>query len=189
MHKEKKKGWASASLNGEGSHSSYTHISGHDGDEDYQNQEFNFFKEEDENEEEKHYNIISKIDKNIKNWQKINALFRNNECENSLYLFSQINLMRVFCMKLAQNKIFDYFILILIFLSTVRLILNTFISGYTSVLIFDMCDLFFNIAFLFEMIIKIIALGLILDEGSYLRDNWNKIDLLISIVSLKLNSC
>ena len=38
--------------------------------------------------------------------------------------------------------------------------------------------------FLFEMIIKIIAYGLILDEGSYLRDNWNKIDLLISIVSL-----
>ena len=44
-----------------------------------------------------------------------------------------------------------------------------------------------DVVFLFEMIIKIIALGMIIDEGSYLRDNWNKIDLAISLVSLIAN--
>ena len=34
------------------------------------------------------------------------------------------------------------------------------------------------------MILKVVALGFVLDEGSYLRDNWNKIDLVIVIVSL-----
>jgi hypothetical protein len=64
---------------------------------------------------------------------------------------------------------------------TTRLILNTFIDGYVSVLIFDMYDVFFNIVFLIEYILKIIALGFIMDEGSYLRDNLNKIDLIIVI--------
>ena len=34
------------------------------------------------------------------------------------------------------------------------------------------------------MILKVVALGFVLDEGSYLRDNWNKIDLVIVVVSL-----
>jgi hypothetical protein len=34
-------------------------------------------------------------------------------------------------------------------------------------------DLFFNYAFILEMSIKLVALGLTMDEGSYLRDEWN----------------
>ena len=183
LKKQKKKGWASATLSGEGSKTSYNRFSGHEGEEE-SSQNYDIIQPEDEDEEEKHYNIISKIDKNMKNWQQINSIFRNNECENSLYLFSQINQLRVVCMKIATNKVFDFFILAMIMLSTIRLILNTFIEGYISIFVFDMADLIFNIVFLFEMIIKIIALGMIIDEGSYLRDNWNKIDLAISLVSL-----
>jgi hypothetical protein len=34
-------------------------------------------------------------------------------------------------------------------------------------------DLFFNYAFICEMSIKLVALGLCMDDGSYLRDEWN----------------
>ena len=162
---------------------SYSNISGSESSMSSSSQMLSETKDEDE-EEEDNSKVLTGVDRNIKNWQKINQLFRKNDCENSLYLLSQINFFRIWCMKLATNKKFDAFILVMILLSTARLILDTFIAGYTSVLVFDMCDLFFNFVFLFEMIIKIIALGFIMDEGTYVRDNWNKIDLIIVVVSL-----
>ena len=165
------------------SRASMSNISGSESSMSSSNTLMEESKDEDE-EEEENSRVLTGVDKNIKNWQKINALFRKNECENSLYLLSQINFFRVACMKIATHKKFDAFILVMILLSTARLILDTFIAGYTSVLVFDMCDLFFNVVFLFEMIVKIIALGFVLDEGSYVRDNWNKIDLIIVVVSL-----
>ena len=162
---------------------SYSNVSRSESSMSSSSQMLSETKDEDE-EEEENSKVLTGVDKNIKNWQKINQLFRKNDCENSLYLLSQINFFRIWCMKLATNKKFDAFILVMILLSTARLILDTFIAGYTSVLVFDMCDLFFNFVFLFEMIIKIIALGFIMDEGTYVRDNWNKIDLIIVVVSL-----
>ena len=50
-------------------------------------------------------------------------------------------------------------------------------------------DQAFNYLFIFEMVTKLIALGLIMDEGSYLRDNWNRMDFFIvcsSIVDMLL---
>lgn len=51
-------------------------------------------------------------------------------------------------------------------------------------------DKFFTIAFFIEMVIKIVAIGLIMDDGSYLRDNWNRLDFFIvwaSMVELALS--
>jgi hypothetical protein len=51
-------------------------------------------------------------------------------------------------------------------------------------------DKFFTIAFFLEMVIKIIGIGLIMDDGSYLRDNWNRLDFFIvwaSMVELALS--
>src|SRR5690606_3459077 len=49
---------------------------------------------------------------------------------------------------------------------------------------FAYCDLFFNIMFVSEMVLKIIALGFVMDEGSYLRDSWNQMDIIIVLFSL-----
>ena len=136
--------------------------------------------DEDENDDK----VYNGIDKNIKEWAKINKLFRKNECENSFYLLSQTNKFRIFCMKLMNNKWFDRFILLMILLSTARLIADTFLAGYTFVLIFDFADAVFNLIFLLEAVVKICALGFVMDEGSYLRDNWNKIDIIIVICSI-----
>ena len=123
------------------------------------------------------------IEKRMLKWQKINKLFKKNDCEDSLYLFSQSNGFRILCMNLINHALFDKFILFIIILSTVRLIIDTFVSGYTLALFFDLCDSIFNLIFLFEAVIKIIAMGFAFDEGSYLRDNWNKMDALIVICS------
>jgi hypothetical protein len=124
------------------------------------------------------------LDNQKREWAIINKLFRKNECENAFYILSQTNKFRIFCHRLMNNKWFDRFILMMILLSTARLILDTFISGYNFVLIFDVVDAFFNSVFLLEAVIKICALGFVLDEGSYLRDNWNKIDIIIVICSI-----
>ena len=145
--------------------------------------------EEEENEnsdenEESGYNIYTTVEKNMRDWQKINKIFKKTECENSIYIFSQTNKFRIFCMKLITHKWFDRFILIIILLSTVRLIVDTFLKGFTWVLLFDIVDAIFNIIFLLEAFFKIVAMGVALDEGSYLRDNWNKIDIVIVICSI-----
>ncbi|MCQ2815701.1 MAG: ion transporter [archaeon] len=124
------------------------------------------------------------LEKDIIFWRKVNYLFRKNECESSLYFLSQTNKFRILCMKTCTHRYFDRVILVMILLSTARLILDTIVAGYLSVLIFDIMDLFFNTIFFLEMLIKIIALGFVMDEGSYLRDNWNKIDLVIVAVSM-----
>ena len=69
------------------------------------------------------------VEKQLKEWEKVNKLFKNNECERSMYILSQTNKFRIFCVKLMTNKWFDRFILLMILLSTVRLILDTIISG------------------------------------------------------------
>jgi hypothetical protein len=65
-----------------------------------------------------------------------------------------------------------------------RLILDTFISGYMAENIFDYCDIFFTLIFLGEMILKLIALGFVMGDGTYIRDNWNRIDFIIVVVSI-----
>jgi hypothetical protein len=48
----------------------------------------------------------------------------------------------------------------------------------------NVIDICFNIAFAAECFFKCIALGLIMDGGSYLRDGWNQLDFFIVITSL-----
>ena len=139
----------------------------------------------DENEDsDNNYKMLSSIEKNMKEWQRVNKLFRRNECENSIFIFPQTNKFRIFCMKLIINKWFDRFILIVILLSTARLVADTFVKGFYFVFAFEIVDAIFNIIFLFEAVFKVTAMGFVLDEGSYLRDNWNKIDIIIVFCSI-----
>jgi hypothetical protein len=45
-------------------------------------------------------------------------------------------------------------------------------------------DILVNVLFLLECINKNIACGTLLDEGSYLRDNWNRLDMFIVATSM-----
>ena len=41
----------------------------------------------------------------------------------------------------------------------------------------------FNYLFNLECVLKVIALGFTMDDGSYLRDSWNKLDFFIVVTS------
>ena len=138
---------------------------------------------EESSEEEERNRYYSEVEKSMIKWEKINKLFRKNDCENAIYFLSQTNRFRIFCMRIINNKLFEYFIFLMIIFSTARLIIDTFTHGYIISLIFDFIDTFLNLVFLVEAIIKICAMGFALDEGSYLRDHWNKIDIIIVICS------
>jgi hypothetical protein len=120
----------------------------------------------------------------MRKWDVMNRMFKDNECEYSLFLFSQTNGFRIWCMNFTAWKKFDQFIMFMILISTMRLILDTFISGYTSEHIFDYCDIVFTLIFLGEMILKLVAHGFVIGEGTYIRDNWNRIDFIIVVVSI-----
>lgn len=52
-------------------------------------------------------------------------------------------------------------------------------------------DFIFNYLFILECCLKVIALGFAMDEGSYLRDSWNRLDFFIvttSIIDMMLTS-
>ena len=148
------------------------------------NSESNIINDDDSNSSSEDNNQGTLMERQLKEWAKVNKVFKKNECERAMYILPQTSKFRMFCFKLMSNKWFDRFILFMILASTARLILDTIIAGFTSVLTFDILDVFFNCIFFLEAIIKICALGFVMDEGSYLRDNWNKIDIIIVICSI-----
>lgn len=77
--------------------------------------------------------------------------------------------------------------MILIGLSSLKLVVDTFFDDNTPekyVRIFNTIDKIFNYAFLFEMLIKMCAIGFIMDDGSYLRESWNQLDFFIVVSSM-----
>lgn len=115
-------------------------------------------------------------------------LFVDVSCEMSLYMFSKDNPFRILCYHIISSKLFDHTIMVLIFLSSVKLASDTYffdidqdsIVAITS----EKIDTFFNASFIIEMLLKQVALGLVMDKGSYLDDGWNKLDFFIVVSSI-----
>ena len=78
--------------------------------------------------------------------------------------------------------------MLLIFLSSLKLAVDTYMTGYAKesiqIIISDWCDTIFTWFFTFECLIKILALGFTMDSGAYLLDSWNQLDFFIVITSL-----
>lgn len=104
-------------------------------------------------------------------------MFLGVEANRSLYLFSKSNPIRIYAYKLYKLKAFENFVMFLIALSSLKLAAATYEKYLTkdSILleVSDKFDVVLNVLFLFECIIKLISLGFIMDEGSYIRDSWN----------------
>lgn len=109
-------------------------------------------------------------------------------CQESLYLFSKRWKCRKFIYKLQDHQWFDRVIILLILLSTVKLIFDTYIldepEGSQIKIISEDVDLFFTVSFAMESLVKSIALGFALDKGSYLTEGWNVLDFFIVVSSL-----
>jgi len=77
--------------------------------------------------------------------------------------------------------------MLLIALSSVKLAMESYMvdepDDATIKVISNELDFVFNYLFNFECILKVIALGFAMDDGSYLRDSWNKLDFFIVVTS------
>ena len=51
----------------------------------------------------------------------------------------------------------------------------------------DNSEIFFTVFFTLECVIKVVAMGFILDDGAYLRDGWNWLDFTVVITALIQN--
>ena len=109
------------------------------------------------------------------------------ECERSYFVFSKTSFVRVFFHGLSQNPLFENFLLMLIIMNSLKLVWDTYIidesSNSIQAHISNGFDLAFTICFDIEFLVKSVAFGFVLSPDAYLRDNWNKLDFIIVIMS------
>ena len=115
-------------------------------------------------------------------------LYHGVECENSLYIFNKKNPFRLMMYKIYKHKLFDNTIMFLIALSSIKLAADSYFTGYApdsvTIQVSEWIDIFMNICFLFELIVKVIALGYAMDDGAYIRESWNQLDNFIVATSI-----
>jgi len=88
--------------------------------------------------------------------QKV-ELFIGIECQSSFYLFKKESSFRIVCYKMVHHKFWDRWVMTLIFLSSIKLALDTYLpEKQTSpfVVASFYIDYFLNFSFIIEMITK-----------------------------------
>lgn len=105
--------------------------------------------------------------------------------EVTLGIFKTTNPIRKFCVGLISNPNFDRFVLVLIFISSITLAIeNPLLNPESQLSIsLDVIDIILTVLFTIEMIIKIIALGLVMHPTAYLRSYWNCLDCFVVGIS------
>ncbi|EGZ10921.1 hypothetical protein PHYSODRAFT_519134 [Phytophthora sojae] len=104
----------------------------------------------------------------------------------SLFLFAKESKIRRLACYLSGHPYFDSTVFGLIVISSIALAVDNPLADPSSGLATFLKGLDKSLAIVFaiEMVIKIVAMGLILHKGSYLRNSWNIIDGVIVISSL-----
>ncbi|KAL4835818.1 hypothetical protein H8958_005992 [Nasalis larvatus] len=104
----------------------------------------------------------------------------------ALYLFSPQNRFRVCCQKIITHKMFDHVVLVFIFLNCVTIALERpdIDPGSTERVFLSVSNYIFTAIFVAEMMVKVVALGLLSGEHAYLQSSWNLLDGLLVLVSL-----
>lgn len=100
-------------------------------------------------------------------------------------LLAERHPLRRFCIWLMNHPRFDALVLFVIFLSSVCLAIDSPLIDPNSTLAraLSALDLFFVLFFTFEMAVRLVALGVALAPGAYMRSGWNVLDGAIVIVS------
>ncbi|XP_073916569.1 voltage-dependent T-type calcium channel subunit alpha-1H [Castor canadensis] len=104
----------------------------------------------------------------------------------ALYLFSPQNRLRVSCQKVIAHKMFDHVVLVFIFLNCITIALERpdIDPGSTERAFLSISNYIFTAIFVAEMMVKVVALGLLWGEHAYLQSSWNVLDGLLVLVSL-----
>lgn len=120
--------------------------------------------------------------------------------KTSLYVFNELNPIRVACVKTIAHPWFDRFILFLIVLNSFVLALTDWSvidddpnspdvgepideGSWRNALLFE-SEAVFTAFFTLEFVLKVVAQGFYLGRGSYLRDSWNILDFMVVVTAL-----
>eukprot|EP00741_Cyanophora_paradoxa_P023243 tig00000254_g22450.t1 len=99
----------------------------------------------------------------------------------SLFLWSPTNRARMGLHALVKHRYFERLIILIIIGSCILLLLDYPNCPFADNVRY--ADAAFTCLFCMEAIMKILAMGFVLDRGSYMRDPWNWLDLAIAVVS------
>jgi len=105
----------------------------------------------------------------------------------SLYIFSLDNSLRKFVIRIITHRFFDRVIVSLIMINSLLLGIKDYTDkdNLTSINQFvEKSEALFVWSFTAECILKIVGMGFIIDDGSYLRDAWNWLDFIVVVSSL-----
>ncbi|XP_058851928.1 voltage-dependent T-type calcium channel subunit alpha-1H-like isoform X2 [Acipenser ruthenus] len=104
----------------------------------------------------------------------------------SLYLFSPQNQFRVMCQKVISHKMFDYVVLVFIFLNCITIALERpDIQPHSTERVFlSVSNHIFTAIFVTETTVKVVALGFFSGENTYLQSSWNILDGVLVFVSV-----
>uniref|UniRef100_A0A8C9TGK3 Voltage-dependent T-type calcium channel subunit alpha-1H n=1 Tax=Scleropages formosus TaxID=113540 RepID=A0A8C9TGK3_SCLFO len=145
--------------------------------------QLNTRKERRELEDEIDYSLCFRI-------QKMIEVYRPDWCEAredwSVYLFSPENKFRLLCQSVIAHKLFDYVVLVFIFLNCITVALERpkIHQGSLERLFLTISNYIFTAIFVAEMTVKVVSMGLYLGEKAYLRSSWNILDGFLVFVSL-----
>nr|XP_057916779.1 voltage-dependent T-type calcium channel subunit alpha-1I-like isoform X2 [Doryrhamphus excisus]XP_057916854.1 voltage-dependent T-type calcium channel subunit alpha-1I-like isoform X2 [Doryrhamphus excisus] len=134
-------------------------------------------------EEETDYSVCFRM-------QKMFEVYKPDWCESredwSVYLFSPQNKFRLLCQSIIAHKLFDYVVLVFIFLNCITVALERprILQGSLERLLLTLSNYIFTAIFVTEMTVKVVSMGLYLGETAYLRSSWNILDGFLVFVSL-----
>ncbi|XP_077461278.1 voltage-dependent T-type calcium channel subunit alpha-1I isoform X1 [Stigmatopora argus] len=140
-------------------------------------------KERGELDGETDYNVCFRM-------QKMIEVYKPDWCESredwSVYLFSPQNKFRALCQSIIAHKLFDYVVLVFIFLNCITVALERprILQGSLERLLLTLSNYVFTAIFVAEMTLKVVSMGLYLGEAAYLRSSWNVLDGFLVFVSL-----
>merc|ERR550514_30665 len=101
-------------------------------------------------------------------------------------MHTRIPRVRLFCKKVIQSQRFDHGILVCICVSSVLMAFGNplYDPGDWDQQILALANKAFTVIFTMEMVMKVVASGLLFGRKPYLRNPWNVLDGIIVVVSL-----
>uniref|UniRef100_A0A8C6KCX4 Voltage-dependent T-type calcium channel subunit alpha-1I-like n=1 Tax=Nothobranchius furzeri TaxID=105023 RepID=A0A8C6KCX4_NOTFU len=101
-------------------------------------------------------------------------------------LFLPLARFRLLCQSIIAHKLFDYVVLVFIFLNCITVALERprILQGSLERLFLTISNYIFTAIFVAEMTVKVVSMGLYLGERAYLRSSWNILDGFLVFVSL-----
>ena len=104
----------------------------------------------------------------------------------SMWCFPRDSQPRAACIWLIKQPWFDHFIMTIILFNSCALAYERpdICEGSGERIALEICGHIFNVIFLAEMIIKVIALSFISAQQAYIKDPWNKLDCFIVTISV-----